>query len=213
MPYRHLIFQNERFYHVFNRGVNKQSIFTNGNDYARFLDILLYYQIQGPKPSFSTQKRFKLIDYMHNPKLIDVVSYCFMPNHFHLLLKQNIDNGVHEIMRKTLNSYTKYYNTRHNRVGHLFQGEFKAVSVENEEQLLHLSRYIHLNPYVDGLIKYLEAFSFSSYPEFIGTRSRQTCTPDAILSFFKSPQAYKAFVADHQDYAKTLAQIKHATFE
>lgn len=130
-----------------------------------------------------------------------------MPNHFHLLLRQVRDNGVHEYMRKVGNSYAKYFNTKHNRVGSLFQGVFKAVSVENDEQLIHLSRYIHLNPYVSDITRDWEHYPYSSFSEFTG--KPLVCNPKPILELFKDQEDYINFILDHQSYANELAKIKH----
>ena len=209
MPYRLNPFVTDNYYHVFNRGVEKRIIFTSNRDYQRFLQTLYYYQFSGPKPSFSTHKRFRKKDFSNNPKIVEIICYCLMPNHFHLLIKQVNEKGVEEYMRKVLNSYTKYFNTKHKRVGPLFQGQFKSVSIDTDEQLLHLSRYIHLNPYVAGLTKDLTSFVNSSYLDFIGLRENSLCSPQFILDFFKSKQDYQSFVNDHSSYALELERIKH----
>lgn len=206
-----LAFENEYFYHVFNRGVAKRNIFTNHSDYQRFLDTLYYYQFANPKPSFSQYKRFKVQAFEKNPKIIDVIAYCLMPNHFHMLIRQKDDGGIQHYMRKVLNSYTKYFNTRYRRIGPLFQGEFKAVFVESDEQLLHLSRYIHLNPYVDNIVENLSLFPYSSYLHYIGKGKSPLCTSEPVLGLLKEPSLYKTFVEDHQKYAQELALIKHLT--
>ena len=90
-----------------------------------------------------------------------------MPNHFHLLLKQTIDNGISHFLSKFTNSYTKYFNTKYNRVGPVFQGVFKSVHIESDEQLMHLSRYIHLNPVVSAVV---EKQNLLSYPLVIFSR-------------------------------------------
>src|SRR3989344_5381763 len=166
MPYRNLTFENTAFYHVFNRGVNKQNIFDTKRDYERFLQTLVYYQYSGPKPKFSNQKRYKAKDFKNNSKITNLICYCLMPNHFHLLIQQANNNGVKEFMSKLANSYTKYFNTKHDRIGPLFQGEFKAVLIETDQQLVHLSRYIHLNPYVSEITKDLNIYPYSSFLEF-----------------------------------------------
>lgn len=132
-----------------------------------------------------------------------------MPNHFHLLIKQLRDGGIKEFMQKVINSYTKYYNIKHNRVGHLFQGTFKAVPIKNDEQLLHVSRYIHLNPYVSDLTKDLETYPHSSYPAFINLSNDILLTKEPVLDFFEDVSKYKEFISGHQDYAKELEQLKH----
>ncbi|MCL4415300.1 MAG: transposase, partial [Actinobacteria bacterium] len=207
------IFINDNFYHVFNRGVEKRNIFSDDSDRNRLLQTLLYYQFTGPKPSYSTHQRFKLKDFSNNPKVIEVACYCLMPNHFHLLLKQLRKGGVQEFVRKFSNSYTKYFNTKYKRVGSLFQGEFKSVDIETDEQLLHLSRYIHLNPVVSGLVKELKDFSFSSYNSFIGLANNTLCNKELILSYFKNTNEYKSFVQDQESYTKNLEKIKHLLIE
>lgn len=213
MPYRKTTFINQYFYHVYNRGVAKQPTFSHHSDYQRLLETMYYYQFAPPKPSFSQYKRFKLQEFESNPKIVDILAYCFMPNHFHMLVKQNQDGGTQHFMRKVFNSYTKYYNTRHKRVGPLFQGAFKAVLIESEEQLLHVSRYIHLNPYVGGLTNDLDTFPYSSYPQYIGKRNSGFCIIEPIMSFYKDAHKYKEFIEDHKDYAKQLDNIKHLTHE
>lgn len=209
MPYRLTTFTNHNFYHIFNRGVEKRDIFSEDHDYQRFLETLYYYQYKGPKPRFSTHKRFRNNDFETNPKIIEIICYCLMPNHFHLLIRQAGEGGSQEFMRKISNSYTKYYNTRHNRIGPLFQGEFKAVPIETDEQLVHLSRYIHLNPYVSDLVNKAEHYQYSSYSTFLGLGFNRLCTKEPIVDFFKATGQYKAFVEDYQEYAKELEEIKH----
>lgn len=133
-----------------------------------------------------------------------------MPNHFHLLVKQTRDSGIHEFMTKLLNSYTKYYNTKHDRVGHLFQGQFKAVNIKNEYQLLQVSRYIHLNPYVSDLTREYEAYPYSSYSEYLTPPANPTITiVNPVLSGFKNPKDYKDFVKDYEGYALEVEKVKH----
>jgi len=213
MPYRLTPFINDNFYHVFNRGVEKRKIFLNDGDYQRFLQTLYYYQFKGPKPRFSTHKRFRSQDFDKNPKIIEIACYCLMPNHFHLLIKQIKDGGVQEFANKISNSYTKYFNTKYKRIGPLFQGAFKAVPVETDEQLIHLSRYIHLNPYVSDLVENLESFLYSSYNDFIKGTENKLCNSTLILGFFKDVKDYKKFVKDQQSYALELERIKHLLIE
>lgn len=213
MPYRLTPFINDSYYHLFNRGVEKRIIFSNEQDYQRFLKTLFYYQFSGPKPQFSTRDRFKNNAFRNNPKIIEIICYCLMPNHFHLLIKQLKDRGIQEFMQKVTNSYTKYYNTKHRRVGHLFQGAFKAVTVEKEEQLLHVSRYIHLNPYAAGITNHLENYIYSSYPHYIGLSEDKLCESKIVLDLFKNTSEYKEFVTVREDYARELEQIKHCLLD
>ncbi len=212
MPYRKISFVNNYFYHVFNRGVEKRDIFTSDVDRSRFLKTLLYYQLEGPRPKFS---KFNpdIHKNLKTSKIVDIISYCLMPNHFHLLLRQVKNKGISEFLSKVINSYTKYLNTKYQRVGHLFQGAFKVVQVTSDEQLIHLSRYIHLNPFVSGLTKDPTIYQWSSYQEFLGIKDENTIEKQEILNFFISTDDYKNFILDHQDYAKTLYLIKHQLLE
>jgi len=210
MPYRDTPFLNNNFYHIFNRGVEKRETFSSKRDYERFLQTVYYYQFGGPKPKFSTYTRFRLKNFNENPKIVEINCYCLMPNHFHLLVKQTRDSGIHEFMTKLLNSYTKYYNTKHDRVGHLFQGQFKAVNIKNEYQLLQVSRYIHLNPYVSDLTREYEAYPYSSYSEYLTPPANPTITiVNPVLSGFKNPKDYKDFVKDYEGYALEVEKVKH----
>lgn len=212
MPYRVTPFITSSFYHLYNRGVEKRQIFSEDRDYQRFLQTLHYYQFSGPKPKFSSRHHFKIKSFDQNPKIVDIICYCLMPNHYHILIRQVKDNGVKEFMQKVMNSYTKYFNTKNNRVGPLLQGMFKAVPIETDIQLVHVSRYIHLNPYVSEItqnLKDLENYPYSSYPGYIGTSDRQLCTKEPVLDFFKEPTDYREFIVGHGDYARELERMKH----
>lgn len=212
MPSRNPPLIVDAVYHIYNRGSEKRRIFDNTSDYQRFLKTLQYYQQEGFKPRFSHFNRFKTLQIDPSKKIVEILCFCLMPNHFHFLLKQLKTNGITEFVSKLSNSYTKYYNTKYNRVGPLLQGEFKAVLLEDDEQLLHLSRYIHLNPFVSFLVKDLNQFKWSSYQEYI-TNSAGICSKKGVLGFFKSSKDYQQFVLDQADYGKQLELIKHKLLE
>ena len=209
MPYRFTPLVNDNFYHIFNRGVEKRQIFLTERDYERFLQTLYYYQFSGPKPKFSNKYRFKNKEFDKNPKIVDLLAFCLMPNHFHLLIKQLEDGGTQEFLSKIANSYTKYFNTKHKRVGPLFQGQFKAVLIESDEQLIHVSRYIHLNPYVADITKDWDNFPYSSIRQFTGTSSLQICNTEHLLAFFKDSQSFLSFTKDYESYGRDIHLIKH----
>ncbi len=213
MPYRTTPLVTDQIYHIFNRGVAKLPIFTDKRDYNRFLQTIYYYQFQGPKPKFSQLSRFKDFKFEKNKKIVEIFCYCLMPNHYHFLIRQLLENGISEFINKISNSYTKYFNTKHNRVGPLLQGQFKAVRIEHEEQLIHISRYIHLNPIVSFLIKDLREYQWSSYMNYIGMRTDQICTREFILSMFKTHQKYEQFVLDQVEYGQSLERIKHLVID
>jgi putative transposase len=130
-----------------------------------------------------------------------------MPNHFHFLVRQLKDNGISIFMSQVSNSYTKFFNTKNKRIGALFQGPFKAVHIQSDEQLIHTSRYIHLNPVVSNLTKNIASYRWSSYCEYLD--KPYICSTSEILDFFASPVAYKSFIENQINYAKTLEILKH----
>ena len=136
-----------------------------------------------------------------------------MPTHLHIVAKQLDEKGISEMLGMALNSYAKYFNTKYNRKGTLFTGRFKNVSVENDGQLLHLTRYIHLNPVTAGLVDKPESWQYSSYMEYV-----QPKEVDNPLSRFEGliddkPADYQKFVEDHKDYQRELALIKAQVLE
>jgi len=212
MAYRKIPLVTGELYHLYNCGVEKRNIFLNRRDYRRFLETVKFYQYKDTPAKFSqfiTPPGWK----NQGVNLVKIICYCLMPNHLHILVKQVLDGGISIFMSRLENSYTKYFNTKNKRIGHLFQGAFKAVRIENDEQLLHVSRYIHLNPFVAELIDNLEDYEWFSYPEYIYQHKDDICQKDIILSFFKSIEDYKKFVTDHADYARALEKIKHLAID
>jgi len=216
------IFANNHFYHTFNRGVARQPTFKTKRDYDRAIIALDYYQYEKPSLklaralSLNKEDELKFFQGLRKqPKLAEITAYCLMPNHFHLLLKQKIKNGVSKFLSNFTNSYTRYFNTKRERVGPLFQGIFRAVRIETDQQLIHVSRYIHLNPVASLVIKEeeLDTYSWSSLPEYLNPRINMISQQKDILDYFPSRIAYRKFVYDQIDYAKKLEEIKHLMLE
>lgn len=173
---------------------------------------MFYYQLEGPKPKLSSfNPKIHFLD--SRKKIVEIVCYCLMPNHFHFLLKQVRDGSITEFVSKLSNSYTKYFNTKNERVGPLLQGEFKVVHIKRDEQLIHLSRYIHLNPLIDYFIKDLKTYPWSSYLEYTNSSSNSVLDKEPILSQFSSPENYQQFILDQEDYAKNLEFLKHQALD
>lgn len=210
MPGRAIPLVTGEFYHLYNRGSEKKEIFIQTRDFNRFLKTFYYYQFLSPKPKFSKFTKSNLFTFIPDPdkKLVDVICFCLMPNHFHFLVKQLKEGGISIFMSQLANSYTRYFNTKYNRIGPLVQGTFKAVHIETDEQLLHLSRYIHLNPIVSGLVNSIEDYPWSSYREFINGQTL-LCMPQEVLAFFPASAKYEEFVKDQIDYGQSLELIKH----
>ena len=222
MPGRQVIIADNEYYHVFNRGVARQPIFSSQRDYAQALLTLTYYLFSSPPMKlsrfkiFSISERDRIIAEQIKKKevLVKLVAFTFMPNHVHFLFQQITNGGVAKFMSQFQNSYTRYFNTKQKRVGPLFQGAFKAVHVESEEQLLHLTRYIHLNPVISNVVKKEDLISYpwSSLQDYHkGSSSFVTLNP--ILDLLKTPDKYEKFVFDYMDYAERLHQVKHLLFE
>ena len=212
------------FYHVYNRGVEKRIIFKDEQDYKVFLGYLKEYLSPKIDP-LKIKKKFVLngstfVGIPHQPKnyfgKIELVAYCLMPNHFHFLIKQ-IEKGILErFMRSLLIRYSMYFNKKYDRVGSLFQGPYRSKLIENENYLLHLSRYIHLNPseYTKNLTQ-----AYSSYAEYLGIRKTSWINPKPILLYFDTAKAdfirgtntYKDFVEKFDD--KQKVDLKDLTLE
>lgn len=167
-------------YHIYNRGNNKQTIFTGKDDRARFLFLLLYLQsphyftnIKRIVKSFSEQRGFlvdeKDLRNIYSRLYIALECFALMDNHFHLLVYQKSSDGISQYMQRVLNAYTKYYNTKYKKSGHLFEGPFKVVHIQTNAQLLHLSAYIHRNPRELKAWKEKELiYPWSSYQDYCG---------------------------------------------
>ena len=225
MPYRKVIFANKEIYHIINRGVASEEIFLNKRDYERALEVIDYYQYN-PSLSFSHYNRmltgekkeyFKGLK-QNNAPIVEILAYCLMPNHFHLLLRQLQDKGISIFLRNLQNSYAKYFNTKNRRLGPLFQSMFKAIRVETEEQLIHLSRYIHLNPSSAYLVEFekMETYKWSSLPEYVGLKEHGLSSPDFVLGldyFRNHKETYRKFVLNRAEYQRNLQKIKRLTLE
>lgn len=217
------IFADEEIYHVWNRGVEHRPTFTTKSEYSRALIALDFYRFQNPGLRLSKalllekeeREKFLLDLRAKDRKLVEIISYCLMPNHFHFLLKQKIKNGVSRFLSNFTNSYTRYFNTKEERIGPLFQGIFKAVHIESDNQLIHVSRYIHFNPVVSFVIKEkdLDTYPWSSLGEFLGTKTEKICDSEIVLGLFPSREKYRQFVHDQIEYAKKLEMIKHLILE
>lgn len=144
---KRISFSRNCIYHIYNRGVEKRNTFTEEKDYLRFLSDL--QQFNNPQMTLNNGRAIEqgLIGVrLQSKKLVEILAFCLMPNHYHLMLRQKMENGITEFMHKMGTGYTNYFNLRYNRVGPLFQGKFKAVLLKKENHFLYLPHYIHANP-------------------------------------------------------------------
>ncbi len=201
MPTRYVTFSPNQYYHVYNRGSEKRTFFQSHGDYTSFL-------------SRAKENSHKYA--------IDIICYCLMPNHFHFLLKQTTDVSIAYFMNAVQLGYAKYFNTKYQRVGPLFQGRYKAKNIESDEYLLQLTAYIHNNPLTtladsgntkdsrNHIHHALIEYPYSSYAEFIQPTTNMLSKPNFILEFFSTtyPQlSYKAFVEGYKPDYETLGAI------
>ena len=208
-------------YHVFNRSVGKEEIFINTRELERALVLLEYYRFpQKLRYSFfkRLQKEIKQIyvsEYKSRDPSVEIYAFALMPNHFHLLIKQTAELGIEKFISNFQNSYAKYYNTKFQRNGSLFQKPFKAKRITSDEEFLHVSRYIHLNPVTSFLIRYddLKVYPWTSYRYYIGKEKNDIVNTGIIGNLIGAGQKYSRFVANQVDYQRKLHLIKRLTFE
>lgn len=208
---------NDHYYHIFSRSIAKFVVFNNKKEYHRVLQLLdvcrfvnfNYKFSQFVELEFPTQNSLlkKIRD--TNETLVDVIAYCFMPTHFHLILKQTSTKGVTKFVGRMLNSYSRYFNTKHNRIGHLWSGRFKNILIYDNIQLLHLTRYIHLNPTSAGLVDKPEDWEQSSYKAYTNVKKNNLliCKFHGVID--KTPKEYKEFTEDRKSYQRELSLIKN----
>ena len=180
------------YYHIYNRGIEKRKIFVKNHDYNKFIQQIKH---------FNWNKS--------NSPLVEIVAYCLMPNHFHFIITPKVENGISLFMQKLGTGYTMYFNRKYERTGVLFQGPFKSIMVKDEGYLLHLTRYIHLNPVEliepnwkeegikdwEKVNRFLERYRWSSYLFYIEKKEPPfPLKKDFIEEFFDKPEEYKKFI-------------------
>lgn len=236
-------FANKEIYHIYNRGVEKRKTFMEDPDRYRLIHDLfefndkapaLCYQYKSPLIKFyqSSEIGSQMIDKMirqikKEPRklLVEVLAWCLMPNHYHLLLRQLVDKGISLFMQKLGIGYTKYFNEKYKRSGVLFQGKFKAVFVKSESHFMHLPFYIHCNPldliepgWREGsiknyqkAIKFLESYRYSSHLDYIGKKNFPSVSQrEFLFDIFDGPENYKK---QYRDWLREMNREKLEKFE
>lgn len=218
MPSKNSIKQyaEDGYYHIYNRGVEKRTIFLDAQDYFVFLSYLKNYllpkneeeleeKLSNPQTSYKEKDQIlKLLRLNNFAEEIDLLAYCLMPNHFHLLIKQKDQSSMDKFMNSLATRYSMYFNRKYKRVGPLYQDVYKAVLVTTDEQFLYLSCYIHKQALAlqgDALVRGLQEQP-SSYQEYVGKRQTDWVKPKEILAFFSKTNpklSYKAFVEGQED--------------
>ncbi len=204
MPAKNAVkkYKPKSIYHVYNRGAGKQKIFLNNEDYKTFLGYLKFYltplDLQGSSLKVAPSRVLR-----NHAEEVDLLAYCLMPNHFHLMLYQEEIDSINYFLRSIATKYSMYFNQKYKRTGHLFEGIYKAVLTESEEQLLYLSKYIHRNPLdllPTGMI--LEGYKYSSYGNYLKLFSQSWIKTQRVLKLLSklpSVNSYKEFVEENEE--------------
>ncbi|MBI5147648.1 MAG: transposase [Parcubacteria group bacterium] len=211
---RKITFVENEIYHIYNRGVEQREIFLEKEDYFRFIHDLYEFNDEAPAVNIyykqlyeaKPRKRKVVVEKRKRKLLVEILAFCLMPNHFHLLLKQKQQGGIRTFMHKLGTGYAMSFNKKYQRVGSLFQGPFRAVLIEKDSHFLHLPYYIHLNPldlkypewrdreirnYKEA-VNFLESYRWSSYLDYIGKKNFPSVTQREFLNeFFEGPENYK----------------------
>ncbi|MEI7918033.1 MAG: transposase [Candidatus Saccharibacteria bacterium] len=198
MPSRNII-KNQvpnSYYHVYARGINRQKLFIESADYKYFLKLFERYLSEEPAISKTNEI------YPNFLGQIEVLAYCLMTNHFHLLIYQIDTPYLEKLMRCVMTSYSRYFNLKYKRTGSVFESRYKAVRIDQESYLQHISRYIYLNP------RLWEKYKYSSLSFYVHGKEPNWLTSARILELFTSRQSYLDFVSDYEEMRDTLHEIK-----
>jgi len=237
---RGIQFVKGNFYHIYNRGVEKRTIFENDNDRWRFLQGLflfnderttanLLWQMERDrgKVTFGVLKDFFEKEKRIRDPLVRILADCLMPNHFHLLIEEIKEGGISRFMHKLGVGYTKYFNNKYKRVGSLLQGTFKAAFVDNERYLQYLLVYINvLNPGeliepnlkengvqdIEKIMQFAEEYQWSTNPEYLNKRDSIIIEKGLLGEIFPDPEEYRRFARDILKSRK-FEEIRHLTLE
>lgn len=197
MPSRNRLkfYASDAFYHVYNRGVEKRRIFQDEEDYAVYLNLFKRYLSN--HPVFDRSGR----EYEHLKDRIELLCFCLMPNHYHLIIYVHDETAMTRLLQGVNTSYTAYFNKKYKRVGPLFQDRYKASNIFSDSYLLHISRYIHLNP------ENWQKWPYSSLSFYLGNKKAEWLSPERILELFEGDD-YQAFVSDYEANKRALEEIK-----
>jgi len=192
MAQRNIVFLPGKYYHVYNRGVNREIIFRSKQNYNFLLRRIREYA-----PTHQ----------------VAIIVYCLMPNHYHFILRQESEKSISEFIQAVFNSYSKAYNKMYNRTGTLFEGPFKATAIDKYEYLLHLCRYIHRNPLDAGMVTHPAEWEFSNYLEWVGRRHGVETKMEFVHENYPDPMEYEGFVLDYFPPKKTVEAVERMSFE
>lgn len=195
------------YYHIFNRGVDKRQIFDDNKDYSRFLDCLIFFNTENSIEMRSENKIYP----SDEERLVDIIAYCLNPNHFHLILKENKENGLTTFMKKICTGYVMYFNKKYDRSGVLFQGRFKSVHIDSNDLLLYISAYVNCNSQIHSIADALK-YPWSSFPEYLGEKGIRI-QKETVMKQFGSIKDYKLFCLEKAVGMKERKEMKNLHLE
>jgi putative transposase len=219
---RKIVFVKGEIYHVFNRSVANETILSGRRSVSRFLNLVDFYRFC-QKRRFSYFNRLSKVEkdeYLKSLKglkpLVDIYAYAVLPNHYHLLLRQNQDVRLGKFIANVQNGFAKHVNARSDRDGPLFQRPFKATHITTDEEFLHVSRYVHLNPVTSYIFEYPELLTSitTSFPAYLpGNTEKSFVGTDFLIRIAGSSTKYQNFVKNQVEYQRKLNKIKHLVVE
>jgi len=209
---RKVKFAQGEYYHIFNRGVDKRAIFLDLEDFQRFLRSMKEFNNTQTIGSiyYNQFSKNKLRNSVPKTKLVNFICYCLNPNHYHFILEQLINKGIEKFMHKLGVGYTNFFNKRYKRSGSLFQGAFKAVHINSDEYLLHLSAYVNLNNKVH---QFENRVFKSSWDEYKNLNKVDFCNKDIVLNQFKDVNSYINFAESSLEDIKRRKDIEKMLLE
>lgn len=239
MPYRKEKFANNEIYHIILRGLDDNLIFKDTNDYYR--GIFSVYEFNNVRP-IEIRKRRKARGkekkknsgdplsavFDKRDKLVDILCFCFMPNHIHLLVKQLKDDGITKFMRKVGAGYGRYFNSKYVRKGYVFQNRFRSVYIKDDNQFRVIFNYIHFNPVsliepgwkekginnIKEAVKFLEDYKWSSYKDYIGENNFPSVTErNFMIEFMGGIKGCKEAISDWAEYKEELIKSQNVLLE
>lgn len=187
----------QSFYHIYARGASRQSIFREPSDHFVFIELFRRYL------SDEEIKDSAGIPYVKLDDDIELLCYCLMSNHFYLLVYQIHEHAMQRLMRGVMTAYSRYFNKKYQRSGSLFESRYKASLVSNDTYLMHISRYIHLNP------RQWQTYPYSSLKNYMAECDDDWLREGRILELFTNHQAYTEFISDYESVKESLELIKH----
>lgn len=225
MAIRSAPFAPGEYYHIYNRGNSKQKIFHDAQDRWRFMALLYTCNSENNFRVFLINRNKDSDPYLweRGRSLVSIGAYCLMPNHFHILIKENVKNGISKFMQKLSTAYVMYYNNKYERTGGLFEGKFKSQHLNTDRYLKYIFSYIHLNPVKifqkdwkengiknkEKALHYLKNYKYSSYPDYIGEKRKQISilNRQAFPGYFPSVKNFNAEILEWLSFKDDLTTV------